>query len=114
MSMHLVANTGIGEDFSHYVSIDGGPESLIVGEGTVLLAGQVSGVRIVPVKIRTQSGADATARTGSSSVQLVLYSCETGSQEQTMRVRVCGSTTAGQDCGGAAADWEFVLRAVVE
>ena len=114
VSMHLGANTGIGEDFSHYMSIDGGPESLIAGDGMALMSGQFSGVRVVPVKIRTAGGVDTNTSAGYGSVQLVLYSCEPQSQEQTVRVRVCGDPTAGSDCGNAWADWEYVLRVVVD
>jgi len=114
VSMHLVANTGIGEDFSHYVSIDGGPESLIAGEGMALMSGQFSGVRVVPMKIRTAAGVDTNTSAGYGSLQLVLYSCEPQSQEQTVRVRVCGDPAAGSDCGNAWADWEYVLRVVVD
>lgn len=114
VSMQLVASTGMGEDFSHYVSIDGGLESSIVSGGMVLMSGQFSGVRVVSVKIRTEGGAGTDMSTGYSSVQLVLYSCESGSQEQTVRVRACGDRAAGANCDNASADWEYVLRVVVD
>jgi len=110
VSMQLVASVGLGENFSHYASIDGGPESLIVGEGMVLASGQFSGVRVVPVRIHTTEGAETNMTTGYGSVQLVLYSCESGSQQQTVRVRVCGDQGIGSSCADVWADWEYILR----
>jgi hypothetical protein len=115
VGMDRVAYAGLGEEFSHYASIDGGPESLMAGEGTVLASGQFSGVRVVPVKIHTVEGVDPQyAVSGYGSVQLVLYSCDPGSQEQTVRIRVCGDRGTGPQCDSAWADWEYVLRVVVD
>jgi hypothetical protein len=114
VSMQLVVSEGLGEDFSHYASVDGGPESLIVGEGAVLASGRFSDVRVVPVRVRTVEGAETSVSTGSGSLQLVLYSCEPGSQQQTMRVRVCGDRGTGSGCADAWADWEYMLRVVVD
>jgi hypothetical protein len=114
VSKNRVASAGLGESFSHYASIDGGPESLIVGEGMVLASGQFSGVRVVPVRIHTTEGAETNMSTGYGSVQLVLYSCEPGSQQQTVRVRVCGDQGLGPSCADAWADWEYILQVDVD
>jgi hypothetical protein len=116
VQIKLVESAGLGESFSHYASVDGGVELPIRDEGSVLVAGEFSGVRVIPVRIRTaqtvEEGATETS-TGSGSVQLVLYSCEPGSQQQTVRVRVCGDRGAGLDCDSVWAEWEYVLRVVV-
>jgi hypothetical protein len=114
VSKNRVASAGLGEGFSHYASIDGGPESPITSEGTVLASGQFSGVRVVPVRIHTTEGAETNLSSGYGSVQLVLYSCEPGSQQQTVRVRVCGDQGTGASCADAWADWEYILRVDVK
>jgi hypothetical protein len=117
VSMELLDSAGLGRDYSFHVSVDGGAEVPVEGAGSVLSSGDVTGVRVIPVKIRiAQEVEEDGAQTGAGmgSVQLVLYSCEPGSQDQTVRIRVCGDKETGPDCPNAWADWEYTLRVTVD
>jgi hypothetical protein len=117
VSMQLLEAAGLGKDFSHYASVDGGAELPVGGKGSVLVSGKFSDVRVIPVTLRIEQAVEedgVRTGSGSGSTQLVLYSCEPGSQDQTVRIRVCGDKETGPDCPNAWADWEYTLRVTVD